>query len=297
MQRMRMGLVLLLAAGAGLTACESTTQGGTGKVSVQLTDAPFPYSEVSRVDVFVVRVDAKTATTDSAEAANAAAMGGWTTLATPNASINLLDLQGGRVSTLGTAALANGTYQGFRLVIDPAQSSVTLKDGTKPNIIWPSANRSGIKVNLTTPLVVSSDSSVFIIDFDIGRSFVLRGNNIRNNGLLFKPVVQAVGTDITGSFSGTVKADSANGAAVGGATVELLKAGTTLTDTVSANVVRTTSTNSSGQFTFNFVLPATYVVRATPPATMTGYKAALLGAGLTLTNGQTVTGATIVVTK
>lgn len=297
MKKMRMGLALLLAAGAGLTACESTTQGGTGQVSVQLTDAPFPYAEVSRVDVFVVRVDAKTATTDSAEAANAENRGGWTTLATPNASINLLDLQGGRVSTLGTATLPNGTYQGFRLVIDPAQSSVTLKDGSKPNIIWPSANRSGIKVILTTPLVVSSDSSVFIIDFDIGRSFVMRGNSIRNNGLLFKPVVHAVATDITGSFSGTVKADSANGAAVSGATVELLKAGTALTDTVSANVVRTTPTNAGGEFAFSYLLPGTYVVRATPPASMTGYKAALLGAGLTLTNGQTVTGATVIVTK
>lgn len=296
MQKMRLGLAMLLAAGVGLTACESTTEGGSGRVTVQLTDAPFPFSEVSRVDVFVVRVDAKTATTDSAEAANAANTSGWITLAEPNASINLLDLQGGRVSTLGTASLPNGTYQGFRVVIDPAQSSITLKDGTKPAIMWPSANRSGIKVNLTTPLVVSSDSSVFIIDFDIGRSFVLRGNDIRNNGLLFKPVVHAVAQDITGSFSGTVKADSANGPPVAGVTIELLKAGTVLTDTVSANVVRTTSTNASGQFTFGYVLPGTYVVRATPPAA-SGYKPALLAGGLTLANGQTVTGATIVVTK
>jgi hypothetical protein len=297
MQKMRLGLAMLLAAGVGLTACESTTEGGTGRVTVQLTDAPFPFAEVSRVDVHIVRVDARTATTDSAEAANANSTSGWTTLAEPNATINLLDLQGGKVSTLGVATLANGTYQGFRLVIDPAQSSITLKDGTKPEIKWPSANRSGIKVNLTTPLVVSSDSSVFIIDFDIGRSFVLRGNDIRNNGLLFKPVVQAVAQEITGSFAGVVKADSANGAAVAGATVELLKAGTALTDTVSANVVRTTATGASGAFFFGYVLPGTYVVRATPPASLTGYKPALLSAGLSLANDQDVTGAVIVVTK
>lgn len=297
MQTLRAGVALLLAAGAGLAACDSTTEVGTGRVTVQLTDAPFPFAEVSRVDVHVVRVDAKLATTDSGEAANANAMGGWTTLAEPNATINLLDLQGGKVSTLGTAILPNGTYQGFRIVIDPAQSSITLKDGSQPDIKWPSANRSGIKVNLTTPLVVSSDSSVFIIDFDIGRSFVLRGNDIRNNGLLFKPVVWAVAQDITGTFSGVVRADSATGAPVAGATVELLKAGTALTDTVSANVVRTTATNANGEFTFGFVLPATYVVRATPPASMTGYLPALLSGGLTLANGQVVTGATIVVTK
>jgi len=297
MQMMRYGFAMLCVAGLGLAACDDVTAGGSGRVAVQLTDAPFPYAEVSRVDVFVVRVDAKTATTDSAGAANANDMSGWTTLATPNASINLLDLQGGKVSTLGTATLPNGTYQGFRIVIDPAQSSITLKDGSKPDIKWPSANRSGIKVNLTAPLVVSSDSSVFIIDFDIGRSFVMRGNDIRNNGLLFKPVVNAVATDITGTVSGTVKADSTNGTAVAGATVELLKDNTALTDTVSANVVRTTSTDANGLFTFGFVLPGTYELRVTPPATMTGYKATLLSSGVTLANSQTLSGLTVVVTK
>lgn len=291
----RIALATMIVAGLGLGACDST-QGGAGKVTVQLTDAPFPFSEVSRVDVFVVRVDAKTGTTDSAEAANAGNTTGWTTLASPNVLVNLMDLNGGRVTTLGTTTLPNGTYQGFRLVIDPAQSSITLKDGTRPSIQWPSANRSGIKVNLTEPLVVSSDSSVFIIDFDIGRSFVMRGNSIRNNGLLFKPVVHAVAHDITGSISGTVRGDSATGTLISGATVELLKAGTTLTDTVSANVVRTTATNASGAFTFGFVLPATYVVRATPP-TGSVYKPALLSGGLTLVKSQNRTGVNIVLPK
>jgi hypothetical protein len=292
----RIALAVLLAAGPGITACDDSTAGGAGRVTVQLTDAPFPFSEVSRVDVFVVRVDAKTTVTDSADAANAGNMSGWTTLASPNVAINLMDLNGGKLTTLGTATLPNGTYQGFRVVIDPAQSSVMLKDGAKPDIKWPSASRSGIKVNLTTPLVVSSDSSVFIIDFDIGRSFVMRGNSIRNNGLLFKPVVHAVAQDITGSVSGSVRGDSATGAAIAGATVELLKAGTALDDTVSANVVRTTFTDANGNFTFGFVLPATYVVRATPP-TGSVYKPALLAGGITLANSQTLTGTVIVLPR
>ena len=288
-------LAALLVAGLAATACDDGTSGGAGKVTVQLTDAPFPYSEVDRVDVHVVRVDAKLGATDSTEAADANDNDGWTTLASPNATINLLELDGGQVTTLGTATLPNGTYQGFRLVIDPAQSSITLKDGTHPNIVWPSANRSGIKVNLTTPLVVSSDSSVFIIDFDIGRSFVMRGNSIRNNGLLFKPVVHAVANDITGTITGTVRSTSATGPAVAEATVELLKAGTALDDTVSANVIRTTATNANGAFTFAYVLPATYVIRATPPAAST-FKPAILTTGTTLTNGATLNGLTIVVT-
>lgn len=296
MHRMMTGMAALLAGVVLLAGCDSATSGGSGKVTVQLTDAPFPFSEVSRVDVFVVRVDARIETTDSLEASNANNTRGWTTLASPSVAINLLDLNGGKLTTLGTSALPNGTYRGFRLVIDPAQSSVTLKDGTKPSIVWPSAHRSGIKVNLAQPLVVSSDSSVFIIDFDIGRSFVMRGNSIRNNGLLFKPVVHAVAQDVTGTVAGAVRGDSATGPAVAGATVELLKAGTALDDTVSANVVRTTPTAADGTFTFGFVLPATYAVRATPPAGSV-YKPALLGGGLTLANGQQATGTTIVLQR
>ena len=287
-------LAMLLVAGLGASACDDSTSGGAGRVTVQLTDAPFPFSEVSRVDVHVVRVDAKLGTTDSTEAADASDTQGWTTLASPNATINLLELRGGQVTTLGTATLPNGTYQGFRLIIDPAQSSITLNDGSHPNIVWPSAHRSGIKVNLTTPLVVSSDSSVFIIDFDIGRSFVMRGNSIRNNGLLFKPVVQAVAEDITGTITGTVRGNSATGPIVAGATVELLKAGTAIDDTVSANVIRTTSTDANGAFTFGYVLPATYVIRATPPTGST-FRPAILTTGTTLANGQTLSGLTIVV--
>lgn len=291
----RTALATMLIAATALAGCEST-EAGAGKVTVQLTDAPFPFSEVSRVDVFVVRVDAKTTTTDSAEAANANNMSGWTTIAEPNVLVNLLELNGGKLTTLGTTTLANGTYQGFRVVIDPAQSSITLDDGSHPDIKWPSANRSGIKVNLTEPLVVSSDSSVFIIDFDIGRSFVMRGNDIRNNGLLFKPVVHAVAQDITGTITGSVRGDSINGTAIAAASVELLKAGTTLTDTVSANVVRTTSTDADGNFTFGFVLPGTYVLRATPPSGSV-YQPALLSGGLTLANSATLSSQVIVLPK
>ena len=34
--------------------------GTAGEVTVLLTDAPFPFSDVQRVDVFVVRIDGKT---------------------------------------------------------------------------------------------------------------------------------------------------------------------------------------------------------------------------------------------
>src|SRR5438552_7573293 len=110
---------------ATLAACGDSTGSSSGKLVVQMTDAPFPFSQVSRVDVFVIRVDAKTADTDSTEAANESSMSGWTTVATPNVAFNLLDLSGGKTANLGATTLATGTWRGFRLIIDPTKSSIT----------------------------------------------------------------------------------------------------------------------------------------------------------------------------
>jgi hypothetical protein len=283
---------------AAVTACSDTTGTNTGKLTVQLTDAPFPFAEVSRVDMHVVRIDARTQSVSEDDAADASETGGWTTIASPNTTINLLSLQGGVTTNLGTTSLATGNYNGFRLILDTEKSSVTLKDGTVltggDGIIFPSAAQTGIKINLDAPIQVTQDSSVMILDFDVGSSFVMRGNDIRNNGLLFKPVIRAVATELTGVLTGSVRSDSATGAAVASATVDVLKDGTALTDTVAANVVASTSTDASGNFRFSFLLPGAYEVRATPPAA-SGFQPALLPDGVTITSGATVADQVIVV--
>lgn len=275
-----------------LAACSDSSGTGTGLLTVRLTDAPFPFSEVARVDVFVVRVDAKTASTTDEEAADEANHDGWTTVATPNALINLLDLGSGKTMNLGATTLPTGNYQSFRLILDTDQSSITLKDGTAPPISFPSAGHSGIKVNLDAPIQLTEDGSVMTLDFDIGRSFVMRGNNA-SNGFNFKPVIHAVAQDITGSASGSVHATSATGAVVPDATVEVLTAGSLIGDTDPTHIVSSTKTDASGNFRFAFLLPGTYVLRATPTAA-SGFKPALLTGGLTITS-QTETKDLIIV--
>jgi hypothetical protein len=157
------------------TGCNDSS-GSSGKLNVVLTDAPFPFDQVARVDVYVVRIDAKAPDTDSASAANESDTNGWITVASPNSLINLLDLQGGKTTNLGTASLTAGTYRGFRLIIDPDKSSVTLKDGTKPAVKWPSAGKTGIKINLDSPVNLTEAGATLLVDFDVGRSFVMRGN-------------------------------------------------------------------------------------------------------------------------
>jgi hypothetical protein len=195
------GIAFAVAAFAGACA-DATTAQGTGSLQVKLTDAPFSTDDVSRVDVYVLRVDVRTAAATDAEAdadvADASAStGGWTTVATPDASIELLALRNGISTALGGASITAGDYQAARLVIDPSRSSVTLKDGTvltstsTPSVTFPSASRSGIKVNLDKPITIAADgTTTALVDFDVAQSFVLRGNTITSDGLLFKPVVR-----------------------------------------------------------------------------------------------------------
>jgi len=195
--------------GGGITvaACSAadTAPNGMGTLVVQLTDAPFLTDSVKSVDIFVVRVDGRVADVEEAAAdvsvatEEASEAAGWKTLATPNASVDLLSLQNGVVSTIGEAKIEAASYNGFRLVIDPSKSSVTLKNGlvltntSSPSVAFPSASRSGIKINLGGgPVVVDADGkTTMVVDFDVGSSFVMRGNSLSQNGLLFKPVIKA----------------------------------------------------------------------------------------------------------
>lgn len=199
--RVRLSTALALAATLTYAAAcgDDPTSAGRGTLAVRLTDAPFPTDSVSSVDIFVVRVDGRVSAADSAEAAqDSAGANGWTTLAEPNMSVNLLAYQNGASLPLGTATLTEGSYHGFRLIIDPSQSSMTLTNGmvlsgtSSPNISFPSGSRTGIKIVLTQPVeIVASDTTTMLIDFDVANSFVMRGNTILQLGLLFKPVVKA----------------------------------------------------------------------------------------------------------
>lgn len=198
------GLAVFLGIAAGACGGADTAGlNGRGTLVLQLTDAPFPTDSVKSVDIFVVRVDGRVADVDEASAdqnvatEDAAEKDGWKTLAAPNASIDLLALQDGVTSTLGEAKIDAASYRGFRLVIDPSKSSVTLKNGqtltstSSPSVTFPSASRSGIKINLSGPVDVAADGkTTMVVDFDVGNSFVMRGNSLSQNGLLFKPVIR-----------------------------------------------------------------------------------------------------------
>ena len=201
---MKLRLFLGLALFGALASCSDNSTGpDQGRIAVRLTDAPFPLDQVESIDMFIVRVEAKLEATTEADADEDvddgdASNDGWIVLATPNASFDLMDLQNDVNVLLGEATVAAGSYQSIRLILDTDKSSITLKDGmtlsgtSSPSIVYPSAGKSGIKVLFTTPIEVDEgETTELLLDFDAGESFVLRGNTILQNGLLFKPVIKA----------------------------------------------------------------------------------------------------------
>lgn len=301
--------LFLLGACGSDSANSNITGSGAGNVVVQMTDAPFSTDSVQSVNVFVVRVDARTTAADSAAAdqnVDNASAGGWQTIASPNKVIDLLKLQHGTVETFDQSTIAAGTYDGLRLIIDPTQSSVTLKNGqvltstSSPSVTFPSAAHSGIKVNLAQPLVVTAGgTTTLLVDFDVNNSFVMRGNSINQNGLLFKPVVNATitsgasvlatldlvnATDATLNLlqNGTVLANGSNlafGASSSCTNVPASSSGLTITEG--------TSTTALTGFSPTLAAGTSYTVVAFPGSTSGSVQFATLSNTFTPATGQT----------
>ena len=219
----RLCAVISAVAFLGVAACSDSTGAGTGTVSVRLTnqsvaaasmaadlvgaetESPLPPGSVKSVDIFVVRIDAQTNEPSDEDAAEATEESesqkeGWVTVAEPNASFDLMKLVDGTNTLLGDAKVAAGAYNGFRLIIDPAKSSVTLNDATNTviggesivGLKFPSADKTGIKIKLSGGAleVKDGETSTLVVKFDVSKSFVVRGATIDQNGLLFKPVIR-----------------------------------------------------------------------------------------------------------
>jgi hypothetical protein len=268
--------VLLLA----LVACTDTGShdpGAEPTTRVLLTDAPFPFDRVERVDVHVVSVSGSLSADTSAE-------GSFVTLATPNRRIDLLALQNGVTDELGALELPEGVITAVRLVIDTDSSSITLEDGTvltgssTPGIAWQSsAGRPVLNALIHEQIQVPDTGGTVVIDFDVGKAFITPQEidpASTDSGFIFSPVFHAADGTRTGSIAGVVRS---GGAPVGDASLRLY-VGNPADPENTWSVVGTAQTDATGAFKFSFVtrsaywtrLPAhtnsTYIVAVDPPS-------------------------------
>ena len=184
-----------------------STEGNMGRLTVQLTDAPFPYDLISEANVTIFKVDARyKGDSMDGDENNKEEGNSFVVLIEEERDFNLLNLTNGITETLVDIDVPAGSYDLIRIYVKGV--NVVLKDESKYDLKVPSGEQTGIKVFIKPSIVVSGElSSDLLLDFDVGRSFIPKGN-IKSisgiNGFNFKPVIKACNISFAGSVSGMV---------------------------------------------------------------------------------------------
>lgn len=170
-----------------------------GTMRLSLTDAPSCGFDAVHITIDRVRVH------QSAGAADADA--GWSEVVlSPAKRVDLLTLSNGALEPLGETALPPGKYTQMRLVLapnntaNPLANSVIPTGGTEKALTTPSAQQSGLKINLDID-IPSGQIAEFVIDFDACKSVVKRGNSGEYNlkpVISVTPIVPSAGMRVTG---------------------------------------------------------------------------------------------------
>ncbi len=195
-------------------------------LSLFLTDAPFPYDLIAEVNVHILRIEVKTG------AANDTVP--FITIMDDEQTFNMLSLTNGTTADLGQIELPVGSYEFFRMFVD--DGNVVMNDGEVFELKVPSGSQSGIKIQPNENIeIIEGENPEFLLDFDVSKSLVVRGNPDSPNGITgfnFKPVIRAINLANTGSLSGEVTAFS-SGEVLANAHISLLAADTVYTTSVS----------------------------------------------------------------
>lgn len=211
----KFSLFLLVLFGLFLWNCtDDTTSSDTGRLRVQLTDAPFPFDLIDEANVTLYKIEARyTSDEDDMDSEMDSEMDdgddeySFITLFDGEKEINLLDLTNGVTENLVDMEVPVGEYDMFRVYVKGV--NVVLNDSTRTtfDLKVPSGSQSGIKVFIDPPLVVAGGLTAdLLLDFDVSRSFVARGNPRKEgfNGFNFKPVIKASNLTTAGTLAGMV---------------------------------------------------------------------------------------------
>jgi hypothetical protein len=180
---------------------------GTGTLQMSLTDAPacgydHVYVTISQLSVH-----------QSGSASDGDA--GWVEIPVTPQRIDLLSLQNGVMTTLGTTPLAAGKYTQMRLLLadnasasagQPIPNAVVPTGGSETALKTPSGQQTGLKMNVDIDIAADKLAD-FVIDFNACKSVVRAGGS---GNILLKPVLAVTPVFVTG-VQGTVDASIANG--------------------------------------------------------------------------------------
>jgi hypothetical protein len=254
----------LLAVATIVLACYKDDSGPAGlpngkpMTKVLLTDDPFPFDTVQRVDVYIVSVSVST----QPDTGGSADSMSWVTVAEPHRQINLLELQQGDTALLGGKDIPADLYRAVRVIIDADSSAgIRFVDGSQALVHWGGAGPQAIHAFVEAAVDVPEEGAEIVIDFDVGRSF--HYNDLGDGGFNFLPWIRAVNRAATGGIAGTVRTDTSAGTAgpLAKATVSAWGGGPGNWYIYSTGV-----TDDLGHYRLAYLLPGTYIVGVEPPS-------------------------------
>ncbi|MFN2572217.1 MAG: DUF4382 domain-containing protein [Gemmatimonadales bacterium] len=255
MSRLTAALVISVVLGAACYKADSSGPAGGRKplAKVLLTDDPFPFDSVDRVEVYIISIAVSTQP-DTGSSADSMS---WVTIAEPHRQVNLLALQSGLTDSLGASEVTADQYKAVRVVIDADSSAgIHFANGTPAVVRWGGGGRQSIHSFVQAAINVPDTGAVIVIDFDVGRSFAY--NNLGDRAFDFFPAIRAVNRGATGDIAGTVVQGSGP---VVNATVSAWGGGPT-----NWFVLSTGKTDGAGHYRLAYLLPGTYIVGVDTPS-------------------------------
>lgn len=191
-------LISALAAAALLAGCDAgTDSSGTGRLSLDITDAP-----VDSAAEVVVRFTGVSLKPENGRAITVSFDEPY--------DIDLLALQGGKTEALlEEYTLAAGRYEWVRLLVDAdrytSTSYILLDDGARHPLFIPSGSQTGLKLvgGFTVPV---GGEAAYTIDFDLRKSVIAPPG--QGDDYLLKPTLRMVDNAEVGAITGTVAMES-----------------------------------------------------------------------------------------
>lgn len=227
MMKTTLFLAITIAALSLWTACDKNNVDGQSTFKVRMTDTPAVYDQVN-VDIQSVEVHSD--------------QDGWVPLQVNSGIYNLLDFTNGKDTLIASANLPSGTVSQIRLGL--GNQNTVVKDGQSHNLSTPSAQQSGLKLQVHKELEPGI-TYVVLLDFDASKSIVETGSG----KFILKPVINVITDGIDGIITGKVNP-----------AVNSLVYGILNNDTTS------TYTDASGEFMLQGLEGGTYEVQVYPDA-------------------------------
>lgn len=218
--------LIILAIVLTFFGCSDNNEGtATGKLTVRMTDAPFPTDLVAEANVTINKIEIRKSGENNGSP--------FITLSQEETSLNLLELTNGVTATLVDLDVPVGKYDLVRIYVKEA--GIVLKDDSFFDLTVPSGAQTGIKVFVDPEIEVAGGlTTELLLDFDVSRSFIALGNMDTPagiNGFIFTPVIKAANLSTSGRLTGEIKDNLSN--TLEGAMISVYAADTLNTTTFS----------------------------------------------------------------